>query len=126
MLKYDARIIIVDDSRAVRLALVRLFQSLGYHNIVEASDGAEAIRLHAQERADLIMLDIVMPVMRGDEALAHIRETDGTTPIIMLASRANESDFDVCRDYGITDFFPKAVVATNGSALLAQHLARLS
>jgi CheY-like chemotaxis protein len=125
MLKHDAQIMIVDDSKLVRLAMSRLFQSLGYHNIVEAADGVEAVNLHAKQRPDLILLDIVMPNMRGDEALAQIRATDTTTPIIMLSSVSKESEIAACRGYGITEFVVKPIVSDSGKAVLTKQLERL-
>jgi CheY-like chemotaxis protein len=125
MLKHDAQIMIVDDSKLVRLAMTKLFQSLGYHNIMEAADGVEAVNLHAKQRPDLILLDIVMPNMRGDEALALIRATDTTTPIIMLSSVSKESEIAACRSYGITEFVVKPIVSEGGKAVLAEQLERL-
>jgi CheY-like chemotaxis protein len=126
MLKLDARILIVDDSKLVRMSMTGIFRSLGYLNVVEAHDGQQAVALHTTQRADLIMLDIVMPILRGDEALAQIRATDTTTPIIMLSSLAAQSDIDNCRSYGITDFLVKPLVAESGRAVISQQLARLN
>jgi CheY-like chemotaxis protein len=126
MLKRDAQILLVDDSKMVRMAMTRLFAFLGYTNIVEATDGAQAVDRHAKERPDLIILDIVMPNMRGDEALAQIRAVDTATPIIMLSSVAKQSEIDLCRSYGITDFIVKPIVAPEGVAALSQQLQLLA
>ena len=125
MLKQDAKILIADDSKIVRLAMTRMLQSLGYHNVVEATDGAQAVDLHASDHYDLIMLDIVMPNVRGDEALAKIRETDADTPIIMLSSVAKQSEIDACRNYGITEYLLKPLVAGEGREVLREQLGRL-
>jgi CheY-like chemotaxis protein len=125
MLKRDAQILLVDDSKMVRMAMTRLFAFLGYTNIVEATDGAQAVDRHAKERPDLIILDIVMPNM-GDEALAQIRAVDTATPIIMLSSVAKQSEIDLCRSYGITDFIVKPIVAPEGVAALSQQLQLLA
>jgi len=125
MLKQDARIMIVDDSKVVRMAMTRLFESLGYHNIIEATDGVEAIDLHAKQHPDLIMLDIVMPNLRGDEALAKIRATDTKTSIIMLSSVAKESEIALCRAYGITNFLIKPLVSEDGRTILSKQLQAL-
>lgn len=125
MLKHDAQIMIVDDSRVVRMSMTMLLGSLGYHNIMEAADGAQAVDMHAKQRPDLILLDIVMPNMRGDEALAQIRATDTSTPIIMLTSVAKEREMAACRLHGITDFMIKPLLAQEGKDLLSEQLARL-
>jgi CheY-like chemotaxis protein len=118
MLKPDALIMIVDDSNLVRMSLTRMFQSLGFTNIVTAGNGVEAVDLHVQLRPDLIMLDIVMPEMRGDEALVKIRSTDAVTPIIMLSSVSKESEIASCRRDGATEFLIKPLVAHQGRATL--------
>jgi CheY-like chemotaxis protein len=122
MLNTDARILVVDDSKLVRLAMKRIFSILGYENVIEAMDGREAIDQHAKERPGLIVLDIVMPNMRGDEALAKIRDIDTATPIIMLSSVAKQSEIDRCRSLGITEFLVKPIVAPDVLATLKAQL----
>lgn len=125
MLRPDAKILIADDSRIIRVAMARIFKDLGYHNIVEAEDGARALEQHATEKPDLIMLDIVMPNMTGDEALARIREKDAATPVIMLSSVAKQSQIDACKALGILEFVIKPLTAEEGKDTLRSLLERL-
>ena len=107
MLDKNAKILIVDDSRVVRMAMKKLLSNLEYSNFVEAGDGQEAVDIYKDENPDLVIMDIIMPNMNGDEALAKIRETDKETPVIILSSFAKESKVDTCRELGITEFITK-------------------
>ena len=107
MLDKNAKILIVDDSRVVRMAMKKLLSNLEYSNFLEAGDGTEAVEKYESENPDLIIMDIIMPNMNGDEALAKIREKDQNTPVIILSSFAKESKVDTCRKLGITEFVTK-------------------
>ena len=107
MLDKNAKILIVDDSRVVRMAMKKLLSNLEYSNFLEAGDGDEAVEKYEAESPDLIIMDIIMPNMNGDEALAKIRENDQDTPVIILSSFAKESKVETCRELGITEFITK-------------------
>lgn len=107
MLNKDSKILIVDDSRVVRMAMKKLLSNLEYSNFIEAGDGQEAVDMYQSEKPALIIMDIIMPNMNGDEALAKIRESDKDTPVIILSSFAKESKVDTCRELGITEFITK-------------------
>lgn len=107
MLNKDSKILIVDDSRVVRMAMKKLLSNLEYSNFIEAGDGQEAVDMYQSEKPALIIMDIIMPNMNGDEALAKIRESDKDTPVIILSSFAKEGKVDTCRELGITEFITK-------------------
>jgi len=125
MLKRDAKILIADDSKIIRIAMTRIFRELGYEDIIQAEDGAQAVERHAADRPDLILLDIVMPNMNGDEALAKIRAADQTTPVIMLSSVAKQSQIDACKALGIVEFVVKPLTAEDGKGVVKSLLDRL-
>jgi two-component system chemotaxis response regulator CheY len=125
MLKQDAKILIADDSSIIRKAMTRIFNELGYTNVVLAEDGAQAVERHAAEKPDLILLDIVMPNMNGDEALAKIRDADKATPVIMLSSVAKQSQIDACKALGIIEFVVKPLTAEDGKTVIKALLDRL-
>lgn len=62
--------------------------SLGYYvkEVLEASNGQEAYELYVQKKPDIIMTDIHMPILNGIEFVKKVRETDKTTPIIMITA----------------------------------------
>ena len=125
MLKRDAKILIADDSKIIRIAMTRIFNDLGYEGVIQAEDGAQAVERHAADRPDLIVLDIVMPNMNGDEALAKIRAADQQTPVIMLSSLAKQSQIDACKALGIVEFVVKPLTAEEGKGVVKSLLERL-
>lgn len=99
-----ARILVVDDDphlrEVLRYALVR-----DGHDVEEARDGAEALRLAAASRPDLLVLDIVMPGMDGLEACRELRKTS-TVPVVFLSSRDEELDRVLGLEMGATTTSP--------------------
>ena len=70
------RILVVDDEESVRTFAERVLRDAGYE-VVIASDGPEALRLVEQQRPfDLFVIDLVMPLMSGDELARHLRRAD--------------------------------------------------
>jgi len=102
------KILVVDDDAA----LVRLFDQIltgkGYE-MLKASNGQEALRLFFAHKPDLVLLDIVMPVMDGWQTCSRIRDLSDV-PIIMLTGQQKNED-DVVRglDYGADDYLLKPV-----------------
>ena len=85
--------LIVDDVLSVRTALKRLFVTEGY-DVLTAADGAVALRLLESFRVDVILLDIIMPVMDGqtfrDRQLADPRIAD--IPVVLISESPNASE----------------------------------
>jgi CheY-like chemotaxis protein len=77
------RILLVDDERAVRDAIRQLLHH-DEHTVVEANNGAEALRLFTQERFDVVLTDCFMPFIKGTELAASIRRLSPDQPILMI------------------------------------------
>lgn len=75
-----------------------------------ASDGAQGIAKAKEKRPDLILLDLIMPVMDGFETLKELRKDDTLKDIkvIVLSNLGQEADVEAARQYGITDFIVKS------------------
>jgi DNA-binding NtrC family response regulator len=78
-----ARVLVVDDDARQREGLGEMVASLGFE-AVTASDGREALDLHAENPADLILTDLIMPRMDGFELLRTLEEQGDRTPTIVL------------------------------------------
>ena len=89
----DAAILIVDDSRTVVRALQLILERVGYVTFF-ASDGAQAIALAKRHRPDLVLMDVVMPVMNGFEATRALVNDPQTAaiPVIMMSGAERVSD----------------------------------
>jgi CheY-like chemotaxis protein len=66
------KVLVVDDEVTLRDMITMVLEDAG-HTAVTASNGAEALEVLAREGADVVLMDIMMPVLDGREALAHIR-----------------------------------------------------
>jgi len=77
---------VIDDEESVRIWLKGLLVSLGCEVVGEAKNGQEGVELFKRERPDLVLLDLEMPVMKGDEALDHIIIEDPDAYVIILTS----------------------------------------
>lgn len=114
-----ARIMVVDDDKGLRLLFGKRLNSIG-HDILYASNGLEAVELAKIHIPQLIFLDYQMPIMRGDEALAVIRQsTWGKSIRLVLMSAAaslhhiaNLSDADQILYKPITGWELQHTVAT--------------
>lgn len=79
-----SRIVIVDDHPVFRKGLAALLRSDGHDVVAEASDGMEAVALVEQERPDLILMDLSMPIHDGFEATAHITARHPDTRVVVI------------------------------------------
>ena len=81
----DKRILLVDDEEQLR-AVVRMILELDGHQVTEASNGAEALSLFTGGEFDLVITDFEMPVMKGNELAARIKQFDPSLPILMITA----------------------------------------
>lgn len=88
------RILAVDDTEA-NLKLLKMSLSRQGYDVITAVNGAEALELYKQERPDLVLMDVMMPVMNGFEAAEAMIdfEKDRWLPIIFLSAAATEEYF---------------------------------
>ena len=103
-----ARILVADDDPlSIKLLNFRL-KSLG-HDVIFATDGREALEIAAKEKPDLVLLDIMMPVMNGFQVLRKLKSQEETKniPVIMLTSKAQEKDIVSGLEVGAVDYVTK-------------------
>ncbi|MCP4678487.1 MAG: response regulator [Deltaproteobacteria bacterium] len=86
-------ILMVDDEALVRKSVSRLLGQLGY-NVILASNGAEGVAVFQKEKNDIscVILDMIMPVMDGEEAFHKIREIEPRIPILICSGYSNEDN----------------------------------
>jgi CheY-like chemotaxis protein len=80
-----ARILVVDDESDQRFLLRRYFERVG-HEVSDAGDGAAALRAVRESAPDLVVTDMMMPVMDGMELIRRLRGDPATAPIPILAA----------------------------------------
>ncbi|MFL6079903.1 MAG: response regulator transcription factor [Ornithinibacter sp.] len=100
-----ARVLVVDDDVTVREVVVSYLRAAG-HEVVEAADGAEALRAMRSDPADLVVLDLMMPGIDGLEVCRRLRAS-GDVPIVMLTALGAEVDRVVGLESGADDYVTK-------------------
>ncbi len=92
------RILLADDEQAVRHAYALLL-GIDDHEVVEASNGAEALECYNREPFDLVITDYLMPQMKGNDLARRIKELKPSQPIIMITAfeppRSSSNPVDV-------------------------------
>jgi CheY-like chemotaxis protein len=109
------RILVVDDESSVRTLLRRILEGAG-HEVFEAHDGAMALGELVACGAELVMTDMMMPVMRGNELIAKLRADPVTAaiPIVVVSSEAGIESLPA--DAALTKpFSPEAVLIAVGA-----------
>ncbi len=101
-----ARVLLVEDDRGVRESLTRALSLEGYE-VDPAPDGIEAMQVVDRVAPDVIVLDVMMPVMDGLEVARRLRSRGDHTPILMLTARHEVSDRVAGLDAGADDYLVK-------------------
>ena len=100
-----AKILICDDEAGLRSVIKRYAIFEGY-DVVEASDGMEAVELCRFQEFNIIIMDVMMPDLDGFSAVKEIRKTHDT-PVIMLTARGEEYDKVLGFEVGVDDYVVK-------------------
>ncbi|WP_411681284.1 response regulator [Clostridium thailandense] len=101
----NTNILVVDDDKSIRNLIKVYLENEGY-NIMEASNGAEALVMINENKFDLVILDIMMPILDGISACIKIRESY-TMPIIFLSAKDEEIDKIKGLTVGADDYVAK-------------------
>jgi two-component system, OmpR family, response regulator len=104
-IEMDRTILIVEDEEILREIIKDYFSSAGYHAL-EAHDGQEALQLFAENEVDLVILDIMLPIIDGWAVCRRIRK-QSNVPIIMLTARSDEDDTLLGFELGADDYVTK-------------------
>jgi two-component system response regulator RegX3 len=117
-----AKILVVEDEESYRLSLGSLLPREG-HTVVFAVDGNEALARFADSSPDLILLDLMLPGISGNEVCKTIRQTSNV-PIIMLTAKDSETDEVVGLEIGADDYVTKLASSTKLLARINKVLSR--
>ncbi len=104
------RMLVVDDVAANRAVAIDMLSQLDF-DMVEATNGYEAVRKAQSLQPDLILMDIVMPEMNGLETTRRLRQQPALrdVPIIAISASASESDARKSLEAGVSAFLPKPI-----------------
>lgn len=106
-------VVLVVDDIATNITLIKALLKGKNYEVLVAQSGTQALEIAQQKHPDLILLDIMMPVMDGYEVLARLRSDEKTKDIkiVILSALANERDIKNAMDLGADAYLTKPVIA---------------
>ena len=118
------KILLVDDSRTIRTIQRNVLKQIGYNDVVEASDGLEALVAINSQKPDLLIVDWNMPNMDGITLVRKVREKDKVTPIIMCTTEAEKSRVIDAIKAGVNDYVVKPFTVESLSEKINRTISR--
>ena len=102
------KVLVVEDDRDLRQLFARVLQRSGYETL-EAGDGQQALEVLEREYVDVIISDIMMPVMDGYELVRSLREADMNMPVLMITAKDAFDDMRLGFLSGSDDYMVKPI-----------------
>jgi DNA-binding response OmpR family regulator len=120
-----AKILIAEDERDIR-ELIEFTLKYAGHEVVKASNGAEAVDLAPQVKPDLILMDVRMPRMTGYEACRAIKAIDEVknVPVVFLSAKGQQTEMDTGIDAGAYDYILKPFAPDQLTRRIAEILTK--
>jgi two-component system chemotaxis response regulator CheY len=117
-----AKILVVDDAAFMRVRAAKVLQDNG-HEVVQAENGIEAIKMYIECRPDAVLMDITMPEMDGLAALKEIRRLDPQARVAMVTAMGQQAIVMEALKAGAKDFVLKPFQADRVLGALNKLLA---
>jgi two-component system, OmpR family, alkaline phosphatase synthesis response regulator PhoP len=110
------KILIIEDSRLLRVTTERTLVRAGYE-VITAADGEEGLRVAVESKPDLVVLDMMLPKLPGQEVLQQLRlnPSSTSTPVIVLTS-LSESNREKLLSEGASLYFEKSLISMDNSS----------
>lgn len=120
------KILIVDDSRFLRIANERALAKAGYE-VITAADGEEGLMLAQEHKPDLVVLDMLLPKLSGPEALRTLRKDPETASIpVMVLTSLSQSNQEKLIKEGATSYFAKSeLMVDKGPGMFVETVEKL-
>jgi CheY-like chemotaxis protein len=118
------KILLVEDSDTTRLSNKLMIAKRTGYNVITVANGAEALKLAATQKPDLILMDVMMPGMDGLEVCRRLRKQEATArvPIVLLTFRVGDESVSEGYASGCTAYLKKPVEIDELVSTLRQHL----
>jgi DNA-binding response OmpR family regulator len=101
-----SRVLVIEDDEAILRGLVDNLRFEGY-SVLTAADGQRGLELIRAERPDLVVLDLMLPLMSGLEVARRVRKAGLSVPLLMLTARGEEMDRVMGFEWGADDYVTK-------------------
>jgi YesN/AraC family two-component response regulator len=122
-MKYEGKILLVDDETHVRKFIGLILKQLGATTLFEAGNGRDAIEVFKRESPNLVLLDVNMPIQDGIQTLREIREISADCVVVMLTSLANRQTVEEALSLGADNYIRKDTPKDEILAALRQTIA---
>lgn len=99
-------ILLVDDESMIRQLMAGVLEEQGF-KVVQAEDGKSAIKAFRENSVDLVILDMIMPGMKGEEVLKALRTISPDVTVMVSSGFMSEEQRDRLKEFGIEDFLDK-------------------
>ena len=106
-------VLIADDIPFVRKTLAKILADAHYQVVGEAETGQQAVEMYAKLRPEITMMDVVMPIMSGIEAVRRITKMDKEAKIIMISAMDQETVIMEAINAGAKDYLIKPFTAND-------------
>jgi CheY-like chemotaxis protein len=120
--RFTGRVLVVDDDPVCQKVMQALLAGLGL-DVTTADDGSKAVDLATREAFDLIVMDVMMPVLSGTEAAGILRVCGVRTPIVALTAHTAQEVQNWCIHGGCNECLTKPVRHRELVSMLRRHLA---
>lgn len=101
------KVLIVDDEAHIRKLITLIVKQVGTFDIIEATNGADAITMYREQKPDLVLMDVNMPIKDGIEALKELNQIDPDVLVVMLTSLANRQTVEEALHGGAVHYIRK-------------------
>lgn len=118
-------ILYAEDDISVRKNYVLYLENY-FNKIYEADNGVEALNIYKDKKPDILLLDITMPELNGLELIKIIRETDKTTPIIILSAHSHKEYLFEAIKLNLVDYLIKPINRNEFKDVVENSIAKLS
>ncbi|MGL4852018.1 MAG: response regulator [Phocaeicola sp.] len=114
------KILIAEDTDSNFLLLSIILRK--EYEVIRALNGQEAVEMHKEQKADLILMDIKMPLMNGLDATKAIREFDKEITIVALTANAYDSDREKAYEAGCNNYMSKPIMTNKLREMIKGYL----
>lgn len=105
------RLLVIEDSEISRMLIESLFDEYPHISVVSVENGTDAFDFLTNEKADIILLDVMLPGMNGFEILEKLKSQEETKdiPVIMVSAKTQENDIKYALELGACDYVVKPI-----------------
>jgi DNA-binding NtrC family response regulator len=102
-------ILIVDDQRTIQIIIAKILKKAGYDHVVTCTDERDAVKIIDDQDIEIILLDVMMPYISGEQLLIEIRKKAPEIPVVMVTGQNDTATVVRCMKNGAYDYITKPI-----------------